>query len=110
MSGVSLPRCGACGRSFWYPRERCPHCGSDSVEMVDHPGSGAIYSFTIARRTASGVPRALVMVELDAPAGVRVFGEMAEDGADDLDAIRIGAQVQIEPDAPAGVPLFRLRS
>ena len=102
---VSLPRCGACGRFFWYPRARCPHCGSDSVEMVDHPGTGLIYSFTIDRRTALGEPRVLVMVELDPPAGVRISGEVPD--ADDPDAIQIGAPVQMDPHTPprhASVP------
>ena len=105
---VSVPQCAACGRFFWYPRARCPHCGSDSVEMVDHPGTGLIYSFTIDRRTASGEPRVLVMVELDPPAGVRISGEVPD--ADDLDAIQIGAPVQMDPHTPPGTPQFRLRS
>ena len=61
-------------------------------------GTGIIYSFTIDRRTASGEPRVLVMVEIDPPAGVRVSGEVPD--AVDLDATQIGAPTQMDPHTP----------
>ena len=37
---LSIPRCNACGRHHFYPRELCPHCHSDDLEWTDVSGRG----------------------------------------------------------------------
>jgi hypothetical protein len=47
-----LPRCGSCGRLFWYPRGACPHCASTDVQWQPSDGHGTVYSFSVVRRAA----------------------------------------------------------
>ncbi|MFP5322539.1 MAG: Zn-ribbon domain-containing OB-fold protein [Acidimicrobiia bacterium] len=68
-----LPRCTDCGTVIWYPRGFCPSCASFDVEWVELPGTGSVYSFSIARRGqgayAEAAPYVLAYVELDLPEG-----------------------------------------
>lgn len=48
-TGLLLPRCRSCQRFFWYPRVRCPSCGSRDVERVESPGVGTVYSYSSLR-------------------------------------------------------------
>jgi uncharacterized protein len=68
-----LPRCTECGTVIWYPRGFCPSCASFDVEWIELPGTGAVYSFSIARRGqgayAEAAPYVLAYVELDLPEG-----------------------------------------
>jgi uncharacterized protein len=65
-----LPRCNACGR-FWFPPSgRCPHCLSADFVWRESGGQGRIYSFVIYHRVyhpafEQDVPYAVAIVELD---------------------------------------------
>jgi uncharacterized OB-fold protein len=67
---LMLPRCGACGRFWFPPSRRCPHCLSPDVQWVEAKGTGRIYSFVVFHRVyhpafADDVPYAVAIVELD---------------------------------------------
>lgn len=67
---LMLPKCGDCGRVFFYPRIVCPHCQSRNVGWIQGSGRGKLYSFEIAYQTISRVfkvkpPYVLAMVELE---------------------------------------------
>jgi hypothetical protein len=67
---LMLPKCGDCGRVFFYPRIVCPHCQSRNVGWIQGTGRGKLYSFEIAYQTISKAfkvkpPYVLAMVELD---------------------------------------------
>ena len=68
-----LPRCTGCGTVIWYPRPLCPSCASTDVEWVELPGTGEVYSFSVARKGqgayAEVAPYVLAYVELDVPEG-----------------------------------------
>ena len=71
-----IPRCRACERSYWYPRDFCPHCGSRDVEWRRSSGRGTLYTFAIHYRAwhpgwADDVPYVTALVDLEE--GVRIF-------------------------------------
>jgi uncharacterized protein len=84
-----VQRCGACGRCFFPPSNRCQHCWSDDVAWEPVSGRGRLFSFTVFHRAyaaelADQLPYVVGIVELEegprlitnvvgcAPADVRV--------------------------------------
>lgn len=65
---LRLQRCEACGEHVFYPRIRCPHCGSDRLEWHKVSGRGSLYSYVISHIAAPGwsgdVPYVIAIVEL----------------------------------------------
>jgi len=66
---LELQFCLNCQQYIYYPRVRCPHCLSNTLEWRPTSGKGRIHSFTIARRPthpalASQVPYVIAIVEL----------------------------------------------
>lgn len=47
-----IQRCKACAKAIFYPRELCPHCGSDQLAWEPASGQGTVYSTTVIRRKA----------------------------------------------------------
>jgi uncharacterized OB-fold protein len=109
-----IPKCLECGRSFWHPRPRCPHCGSDRVDWIESSGSGTIHTFTVVRQSAdlyfkSKVPYAVAMVEVEIEQGpgVRIMSNIIDCP---LDALRIGMPVVAvfeQVSEQVAIPLFR---
>lgn len=105
-----VPNCNACGRNFWHPRPRCPHCGADDVGWITGSGSGAIHTFTVVRQSGDPffkgkVPYALAMIELDE--GVRLMSNVVDTP---IDTLRIGMRVEVVFEAASddvAIPLFR---
>ena len=104
--GVLLvPKCNACDRTFWHPRPRCPHCGSDRVDWVEASGKGTIHTFTVVRQSGdpyfrTQLPYAVAMVELDE--GVRLMSNIVDTPIESL-AIGMRVEVLFEPAASATV-------
>ena len=74
-----LPYCRPCARSYWYPRDFCPRCGSLDVESRRSAGRGRVYTFAIHHRAfhpgwADEVPYITALVELEE--GVRIFSNL----------------------------------
>lgn len=103
--------CRDCGKHHFYPRELCPHCHSDAVDWVQAKGTGAIYSFTIARRPAGpafkpDAPYVVAIVELDE--GPRMMTNIT---GSPPDSIRIGQRVAVayeDINADVSLPKFAL--
>lgn len=96
---LMLKRCRACGRHHHYPRELCPHCGSNEVEWTQAKGTGSVYSYTVARRPAgpafkADTPYVVAIIELDE--GARMMSNLV---GIDPDQVRIGARVAVQFDA-----------
>ncbi|MBU3701847.1 MAG: Zn-ribbon domain-containing OB-fold protein [Acidimicrobiia bacterium] len=90
---IVIPRCDACGESFFYARERCPHCLSDEVSWFEVDGGGTLFTFTVATvptapMFADEVPQLIAMIDLDE--GVRLTATIVD--ADPAD-LRVGARV-----------------
>jgi hypothetical protein len=95
-----LPRCRACERPFWYPRNICPNCMSHEVELVESPGEGVVYTFSILRRSPTG-PYALGYVTLDeGPAVLTNFVDVTPE------ELKIGMRVKVkfQPTEGGGPP------
>jgi uncharacterized OB-fold protein len=110
-NGVLLvPKCVECARTFWHPRPRCPHCGSNRVDWIESAGRGAIHTFTIVRQTSDSffrtqLPYAVAMIDLDE--GVRLMSSVVQTP---LDALRIGMRVEVQFEQASddiGIPCFR---
>ena len=80
-----IQRCKACAKAIFYPRELCPHCGSDQLAWEQPSGKGTVYSTTVIRRKAEAGgdynvvlvdlaegPRMMSRVEGLAPADVKI--------------------------------------
>ena len=96
MRRFLLPRFVDFEKYFFYPRELCPHCLSDRIEMVESKGKGIIYSYTVVHQApneffASKTPYILALVELDE--GVRMMSNIVEAGNKPL---AVGVKVELD--------------
>ena len=98
---LMLRRCSACGRTHWYPRPICPHCGGDT-DWFEASGRGAVYAFSVMERAAE--PYAIAYVTL--AEGPRMLTGIV---GCDFGAIAIGMAVRVvftpTANGPA-VPMF----
>lgn len=70
-----IQHCGGCDRHIYYPREVCPHCGSDALHLVPPLGTGTVYATTTVRRKAdAGGDYNVVLIDLDE--GVRLMSRV----------------------------------
>jgi uncharacterized OB-fold protein len=78
---LMLPKCGACGKTFMYPRVLCPFCASRDIGWIEASGRGRLHSFGIAHQILNKAfkvrtPVVLAMVELDE--GPRLLTNLVE--------------------------------
>ncbi|MGQ0501869.1 MAG: Zn-ribbon domain-containing OB-fold protein [Panacagrimonas sp.] len=93
-----LKHCRDCSRHHFYPRELCPHCGSDALDWAPASGAGSIYSYTVARRPAgpafkADCPYVVAIIDLDE--GARMMSNIV---TADVESVHIGQRVQLEFD------------
>ena len=92
-----IPYCRSCERSYWYPRDFCPHCGSRDVEWRRSEGRGRLHTFAIHYRAFhpgwnDDVPYVTALIDLDE--GVRIFSDLV--GVEpDPKAIRCDMPVEV---------------
>ena len=105
-----VPKCTECGRTFWHPRPRCPHCGSERVDWIRASGRGTVHTYTVVRQSddpyfKTKAPYAVAMIDLDE--GVRIMTNIVDTP---LAALAVGMRVEVVfEDAGGGIaiPLFR---
>lgn len=105
-----LRHCRGCGKPHFYPREVCPHCHSLDLDWIEASGQGAIYSYTVAHRSAGpayadDVPYTIAIVELDEGPRMMTWIVEAKDG------VTIGARVKVRFEAwndETTLPVFEL--
>ena len=96
--------CNACSQYHWFPRTLCPFCFSDRTEWKEASGRGTVYTFSVTRR-AGPIPFAIAYVTLEE--GPTMLTNLVDC---DLDAVRIGDEVQVvfkPTDGGPPVPMFR---
>jgi uncharacterized OB-fold protein len=104
-----IPKCNACGKTYWHPRPRCPHCGAADVSWHESAGRGIVHTWTIVRQSAdpyfrTRTPYAVAMIDID---GVRMMSNLVDTP---LESIAIGMPVEVTFEPAAGdiaIPLFR---
>lgn len=85
-----IQQCGDCGQHIYFPREICPHCGSDRLTLVPPSGLGTVYSVTTVRRKPdAGGDYNVCLIDLDE--GVRLMSRV---DMDPVDAVQVGQRVQ----------------
>ena len=61
-----IQQCKSCHKHIYFPREVCPHCGSDAVDFVAPSGLGTVYAVTTVRRKpADGGDYNVSLIDLD---------------------------------------------
>jgi hypothetical protein len=99
----TLPRCTDCKKLFWYPRKTCPHCLSANVELMESPGEGVVYTYSVMHRSPTG-PYAIGYVKLDE--GVHLLTNLVDVTPDGL-SIGMRVKVKFQPtEGGPPVPVF----
>lgn len=92
-----IQQCNSCARHIYFPREICPHCGSDQLALVAPSGLGTVHAVTTVRRKADlGGDYNVSLIDLDE--GVRLMSRV--DNRAPLDVKidqRVKARVQMTP-------------
>jgi uncharacterized OB-fold protein len=86
---LRIPRCEACGQLVWYPRERCPYCGHDTMEWKAVSGRGRLFSWAVVRHAflpqfEELVPFVTGLVTLEEDSRVRVVSGIVDAETDEL--------------------------
>lgn len=99
-----IQKCDDCGQHIYFPREICPHCGSDAVQFVSPSGQGTVYAVTTVRRKpADGGDYNVSLVDLDE--GPRLMSRVDNLKPDDVKiGQRVTARVVVADDK--GVVVF----
>mgnify|MGYP000638584779 CR=1 FL=1 len=91
-----IQKCDDCGQHIYFPREVCPHCGSDAVQFVSPSGQGTVYAVTTVRRKpADGGDYNVSLIDLDEGPRLAVSGDWR-----DLEAPRVERLPRWAPRAP----------
>ena len=70
-----IQQCGDCSQHIYFPREVCPHCGSNTLALVAPAGLGTVYSVTTVRRKPdAGGDYNVCLIDLDE--GVRLMSRV----------------------------------
>jgi uncharacterized OB-fold protein len=107
---LHITACNACDHRIHPPQRICPKCLSRDVAARPASGKATIATYTINRQAwmpGLAVPYAVGIVELDDQPGVRILARII---ADDVDAVKIGAAVEVafEANGDVFVPVFKL--
>jgi uncharacterized OB-fold protein len=91
-----IQACQACTQHIYFPREICPHCGSDAVALVAPSGQGTVYAVTTVRRKPSeGGDYNVSLIDLDE--GPRLMSRVANLPPNEVKiGQRVGARVLVE--------------
>ena len=85
-----IQRCHSCHGAIYFPREVCPHCGSDHVGFEEPKGTGTVYSVTTVRRKAdAGGDYNVSLIDFDE--GVRLMSRVEQLSPDQ---VKIGQRVK----------------
>jgi uncharacterized OB-fold protein len=105
---LAYQHCPDCGRTWYFRRGFCPHCGSERPERGEASGRGTVYAATLVTRAPSEALRALApyrILLVDADEGFRLMAH----GALDL-AIGDAVTARFREFGPLLIPFFESRS
>jgi uncharacterized protein len=74
-----LPKCGACGHVFWYPRIACPKCHARDIGWIQSTGRGTLHAFEIGYQSfnkAFKVPTPYVLAMVELAEGPRMLSNL----------------------------------
>ena len=108
---LTVQRCKNCGEWQWGPELICHKCYSEDLYYQEVDGRGRIYSWQRVWHPAhpalrEAVPYVIVLIELDAPKGIRMVGNIVGDPRQE---IKFGANVEaVFEDHNSATPPFTL--
>jgi hypothetical protein len=85
-----IQRCHHCGKSFFYPRPLCVHCGSADWAWVDASGKGTVYSTSVVRQRPEDGPDYNIAL-IDLAEGPRMMSRVTDIPAPE---VKIGMAVE----------------
>ena len=108
---LEILRCQVCKTWVHYPKPSCWNCSSGDLKPEEVSGRGTVYSYTVTHQDVPGytAPFAVVIVELEEQAGLRMVSNVVDVPPED---VRIGMPVQVtfQPVAEdVWLPLFKKR-
>lgn len=108
---LEILRCQKCKTWVHYPKPSCWNCASDDLKPEQVSGRGTVYSYTVTHQDVPGykAPFAVVIVELEEQAGLRMVSNVINVPPDD---VRIGMPVEVtfQPVAEdVWLPMFKTR-
>ena len=108
---LEILRCQNCKTWVHYPKPACWNCSSMDLKPEEVSGRGTVYSYTVTHQDVPGytAPFAVVIVELEEQAGLRMVSNVVDVPPDD---VRIGMPVEVtfQPVAEdVWLPLFKKR-
>jgi len=103
---LTVQCCRECARFIWQPRPICPWCHAADPEWTAVSGDARVASWTVLRPPVLTVwqdklPFVILLVELDDAPGVRMIGQLVDDGGTLLqtdgqaEGIDFGARVSL---------------
>ena len=107
-----LPKCSACGHTFFYPRVICPRCQSRDITWVQASGRGRLHAFGIGHQSfnrAFKVPAPYVLAMIELEEGPRMLSNLI-DIEPDPKAVKCDMPVEIvfhKLSDDVTLPLFR---
>ena len=101
-----VQRCSSCGRHIWQPRPLCPRCHAEGPVWEPVSGDARVVSWTalhppVLEVWKEAVPFTVLLVELDDAPGVRMLGQLVDDGGrllrsnGEAEGIDFGARVSL---------------
>jgi hypothetical protein len=96
--------CGDCGHVAGAPKAACAHCGSRTLETVELPTTGEVYTETTVMVPPEGVEERGYQVAIVQVGEARVMGRVNGDGVAIGDELRLAGYVTGQGGAPG--PLF----
>jgi len=108
---LEILRCQTCKTWVHYPKPSCWNCSSGDLKPEEVSGRGTVYSYTVTHQDVPGytAPFAVVIVELEEQAGLRMVSNVVDVPPED---VRIGMPVEVtfQPVAEdVWLPLFKKR-
>ena len=108
---LEILRCQTCKTWVHYPKPSCWNCSSGDLKPERVSGRGTVYSYTVTHQDVPGytAPFAVVIVELEEQAGLRMVSYVVDVPPED---VRIGMPVEVtfQPVAEdVWLPLFKKR-
>jgi uncharacterized OB-fold protein len=108
---LEILRCQTCKTWVHYPKPSCWNCSSGDLKPEAVSGRGTVYSYTVTHQDVPGytAPFAVVIVELEEQAGLRMVSNVVDVPPED---VRIGMPVEVtfQPVAEdVWLPLFKKR-
>ena len=109
---LEILRCQTCKTWVHYPKPSCWNCSSGDLKPERVSGRGTVYSYTVTHQDVPGytAPFAVVIVELEEQAGLRMVSNVVDVPPED---VRIGMPVEVTfvaVDPGLTLPMFRRRA